>query len=273
MSGSFHTSGRGDVLINLHPAGWIRQPQGFRKLPLTGQMDASGRTLTGRIRSRGCGTFTVQRTAKEIPQELIARAEGKGRGAPGESAPGSGRRATDTAREALPELQTQPVRVPNPGRMGPMMIQQPHEFGYMDGVIAKRVEAELGVEPIEELNQWLFKSGLKCLSSRSMSVGPSDFAANGFAFSHFGNKVYVVHCSGNCERLRYQVTTRHTLWHFGLSRPYPVLRVSSTDLSTGEIKFAFSHPQGGVHVTVSQWAGDPGDYGGGCANTMFEQKK
>jgi hypothetical protein len=142
----------------------------------------------------------------------------------------------------------------------------------MDAVMAKRVEAELGVEPIEELNQWLFKSGLKCISSRSLSVGPSDFGANAFATKHFGNKVYVVHCSGKCESLRYQLTTRHTLWHFGLAKPYPVLRVNSMDLSTGDIKFAFSHPQGGAQVTVSQWSGDPGDYGGGCTDTMFQQK-
>ncbi len=134
-------------------------------------------------------------------------------------------------------------------------------------------KGEIGVEPIEEVNSWLFQSGYKCIASQSTSFSASTRPR--LQFNTFGNKRYVIFCRGECQNLTYRFATRGTVIHMGKSQPVPVVQFVPSDIGRGDVPFEFlsDNPNAAGTVTVSQWSPDSGDYGGGCAGTMFEQAK
>ncbi len=66
-SGKYIMNGRWDRKSNqlsLGGVAWIERPPRYDMVPLSGKMDASKGSFTGRIESVGCKTFTLQRKLK-----------------------------------------------------------------------------------------------------------------------------------------------------------------------------------------------------------------
>lgn len=252
--------GRGDR-FRLYPTNWIVQPPGYTTVSLQGKLEASGQSIAGRILSQGCGDFSLVRTNAKVPDAVAALPHGQGTASPGYG-PAPAAQPPSLQPAQRPELSEKAVQV-----------SSGQQFEYTDAVILKKPGREIGVEPIDQLNQWLLEKNFKCLSTFTVSAGgaygPGPFKTSS---RHFGKKWYVFHCSGDCAGLRYSLDTYGVLWHLGLSQPYPVVYVTSTSFGYGEIRFSFQHSgaKGTATVTVSEWSGDPGDYGGGCAATMFK---
>jgi hypothetical protein len=169
---------------------------------------------------------------------------------------------TETPR---PELSPKPVRLP---------VTRSYQFRYYDVTKSPDYKGEIGVEPIEEVNASLFQSGYKCLASRSVNFSVSNPRPR-LQLDHFGNKRYVIFCSGQCQNLTYRFVTRGLVFHMGTSLPVPVVQFVPSDIGHGDVPFEFfsDNPNATGTITVSQWSPHSGDYGGGCAGTMFEQPK
>lgn len=174
--------------------------------------------------------------------------------------------------ETPPELSSKPVLVPQ----GETQMRGPplYTFHYQDAMMSGDYKGEIGVEPIEEVNASLFQSGYKCLASRSVNFNASNPRPR-LQLDHFRTKRYVIFCSGQCQNLTYRFATRGFVAHMGKSQPIPIVQLVYNDLGHGDVPFEFysDNPSATGTVTVSQWSDEFGDYGGGCAGTMFEQAK
>jgi hypothetical protein len=259
-AGEFQMFGRFDQRsrrVELRPAMWISRPAGYSSYPLSGELDGSGQRITGRVRGPRCTTFSLTRTSEPVP-DAVAQLR-HDRSARAQAPPTQ--RVAGAQQGPRPELSSKPVAV-----------SSMQEFTYTDAAMTNQGKADLGVEPIDQLNQWLFDNRYKCIDSLTVNVGASGPPSQ-VPIRHFGSKRYVVHCSGECQGLNYSVASHHRIWHFGVSQPYPVLEIKSMTLGYGTVTFNFlrSNPQGSATVVVSQWSGDTGDYGGGCKDTMFQQ--
>ena len=65
VTGSYRMSGTYDATsrrVNLKATDWIDQPPGYTMVDLSGTIDRTGTTLSGRMLNPSCSTFTVTKT-------------------------------------------------------------------------------------------------------------------------------------------------------------------------------------------------------------------
>lgn len=164
----------------------------------------------------------------------------------------------------LSGLSQRPVKVGMP----------PRTFEYHDITMWSKgkVESSIGVEPIDDLFQSMRDQGFKkCLAYRKIKLSSGGDKSFSVKLRHFGTKRYAIHCSGGCKGLTYEVKGRGILYHFGKSMPFPVVQLKSMTLGYGSIQFGFRKvEQTSAIITVMQWSGGFGDYGGGCKQLFNE---
>jgi hypothetical protein len=127
------------------------------------------------------------------------------------------------------------------------------------------------VTPIETMEQNLHSDGYKCISYKDLALAPGYRVDTGFR--QFGDKTYVLQCTGDCADVFYTVGVRASaiVMHFGSRYYFPVVQ-ASTGLgyitAVWSIENRASNPAHEVKLRVYQWTNDLGDYGGGCK--LFE---
>ena len=139
------------------------------------------------------------------------------------------------------------------------------DFLYLDATMSANKQASIGVEPIEELNQWLLERNYKCLTSSSASIAQDKYSLE---IPQQGTKLYIIQCVSNCQGLRYSVGAYDlkSIVHHGKSRPYPTIQLDSGFfISTKAIvRFWRQKATDMTTVKIYQWSNQPGDYGSGC---------
>jgi hypothetical protein len=73
VSGTFN---RENGRLQLSGEQWIKRPEGYDMVPLTGRVAKDGKTLTGRIEFPDCKEFTLRKTSKGDGQEIAGKWEG-----------------------------------------------------------------------------------------------------------------------------------------------------------------------------------------------------
>ncbi|MGE3177345.1 MAG: hypothetical protein AB7O32_07735 [Vicinamibacterales bacterium] len=143
-----------------------------------------------------------------------------------------------------------------------------NDLVYIDAAIASGQPGNLETLPVEEVFQWLYDEKFKCLQTgRVVWVGREGQASA----VQFGTKRFVIDCRGDCRGIRYRVggnPGRRQVWHYGLSRPVPVIQAKSTVLSQHPFTWVFSRDTAAgtpPDIRVHSWSSVMGDYGPGCA--------
>jgi hypothetical protein len=229
MSGSWNArSGR----FHLEPQQWIQHPPGFNWLALDGTLDPRTRRMSGRIPTFGCSNFEL--------------------GPPGTIAVPS-------------PTQPQPARRPDPMALPTNPNQPDAQFEYWDATMSAPQGQLRESEPIDDVIDWLLKSGFSCMGSAHVRWDPSGSSGSAPDFVRTRER-YVIECDGNCSGLRYTPYVDGQVYHFRNTQPAPVMEIKTVWFGGRSFRWEFRRMPNGPppDVYIHRWTSSGFNSGGNC---------
>jgi hypothetical protein len=141
------------------------------------------------------------------------------------------------------------------------------DYVYIDAAMMNGANGNLEVMPVEEVFQWLYDSKYKCLRTEQVLWRGAEGRADS---RQFGRKLFVIECRGDCRDIHYRIDRPVSAqqFHYGLSKPVPVLYFRSTDLAYHDFTWIFTRGTGASQqppvMRIHTWSGTMGDQGAGC---------
>lgn len=235
-----------------------------QKITLDGAIHASNQFLVGQVKYPGCTRFvTAPKSARDAHYAAVIYANGL-QAKEQQLAAAVQREEKRAARLASGWV---PVELtPSGGAV------TENRFDYYDATLSgtPAPSLALGILPIEEVHQWFYANGHKCLGTKEAGWRSGVATAT---TELFGKKSYVLECRGECRNLQYEFYV-HTnaltagTHHAGKSQPYPVITVNASPWVESKVEFrvryASAVPSQLAQIRVHTWSPGWGDYGGGC---------
>jgi hypothetical protein len=236
-----------------------------QKVTFAGAIDTANQFLVGSVQYAGCDRFVLApRTTRGDPQYAATIYANRIKGQEMQRAAAA---KHEEARATRMAGGWTPVELSASGG-----AVTENRFDYYDATFADTPAPGLavGIRPIDDVHQWFYENGHKCLSTRQA------FWRSGVATATteiFGRKSYVLECRGECRNLQYSMLMRTNnlmggTHHGGKSRAYPVITVNASVWTQSTIDFQFKYatsaPARPADIRVHTWSPGWGDYGGGC---------
>lgn len=222
--------------FELMPDRWIgRRPIGVNMVGLQGTVDAAAHRLAGKVSSFNCGEFEVAPPGMALSQPTSP---------------------------TQPAANLPPEHRPAPGDVTGLASS----FEYWDAAMADAPGTVRESEPIDDVIDWLRKSGFSCMDSTHVSWDPRGATGSASDVVQVRER-YVVECNGNCRGVRYLPAVSAQIVHFGASQPVPVLELKSPWLGGSKFQWNFTRDdpsQPPPDVYIHRWTSSGFNAKGAC---------
>jgi hypothetical protein len=127
-------------------------------------------------------------------------------------------------------------------------------FEYVDSSMSDEPGTVRESEPIDDVIDFLRRENFSCMDTRRVfwdATGTKGTATHMVTM----RERFVIECNGNCRGLRYLPYVGAQVFHFGLTKPVPMLEIKTVWFGGTKFRWDFTRAAGGQppEIYVHRW--------------------